>query len=186
MMKQQLFFNYKFLIMKKVILFFSAIVLFSLTIMAQPPQKPMYNKGGGGAYNKENIQAMKIAFLTKHLALTELQATSFWPIYNKYEAEKKVLRKNTIGEEKLSKSLDEISDIDANKVIDNYYSLKTKELELSKKYTEDFKKVLEPKQVAKLITSEAQFKKMLMQGHNGYNKQGPPKPQIQPTKPVTE
>lgn len=163
--------------------------MLSIAIMAEPPQKPMYHQNKGGGYNKGNIENMKIAFLTKHLALTELQAPAFWPIYNKYEEEKKALRKGSFGEDKMGKSIDEITDADADKLVENYFLLKTKELELSKKYMTDFKKVLDSKQVAKLITSEKQFKGMLMK--YGQNKTNGPnnssqKPQIQPIKPAAE
>ena len=157
------------------ILLIAVCVMMSITSMAEPPQK-MYNKGG---FNKAKIDSIKIAFITKHLGLTEQQSPAFWPIYNKYESEKKSLVQSVLGNDNPKRSLNDLSDTDADKVIDNYFLLKTKELDLSKKYISEFKKVLDSKQVAKLITSEKQFKDMLMKyGQNKlnmYKKTVPPK-----------
>jgi Spy/CpxP family protein refolding chaperone len=161
--------------MRKTSLFFALMLITALGIFAQTanqtsPQKPADKP----SFSKENMQAMKIAFITKQLNITEQQATTFWPVYNKYEAEKKALRKSVFGEAKPEKPLDEMTNEDADKMINNYLDFKTKELELSKKYVAEFKKVLDAKQVAKLITSENHFKNMLMQhGKSGGGKSFP-------------
>lgn len=116
-----------------------------------------------GSANKEKIDAMKIAFLTKELELTEEQAKTFWPIHNKYEEEKKALRKSIWGEvKKQDIVIGELSEEEAEKMINNYLLFKSKDLDLTKKYVAEFKKVLNTKQVAKLLVSEEKFKKMLM------------------------
>lgn len=153
--------------MKRTILFVALCAMISIATMAQPPQKGYYNKGG---FNKDKIDSVKTVFITKHLGLTDQQSSTFWPIYNKYEAEKKSLRKDAWEGNTPKKNLDDLSNTDADKVIDDYFMLKSKELELSKKYISEFKKVLDSKQVAKLITSESQFKNMLMKyGQNKPN-----------------
>jgi Spy/CpxP family protein refolding chaperone len=172
--------------MKKTNLFFALMLMITCSIFAQPGNAPE-NKGNkpyNKEFNKESMEAMKIAFITKHLEITEQQATTFWPIYNQYEAEKKALKKSTFGDfKKDSTKMSDISNEDADKIINNYLAFKTKELELSKKYVTEFKKVLSSKQVAKLITSENHFKNMMSNQVQKMNKPTPPNKQYTPNTP---
>ena len=132
------------------------------TIVAQTNPKPKPTKADMEA-NKEKMEAMKVAFITTELELTEQQAKAFWPIYNQQEDEKKALRKSSFdGAKKGDMKLDELTDDEANEMINNYLSFKTKDLDLTKKYVAEYKKVLNTKQVAKLLVSEDKFKKMLV------------------------
>ncbi|QQR99098.1 MAG: hypothetical protein IPK18_06205 [Sphingobacteriales bacterium] len=148
--------------MKKINLLIIVLILSITTIMAQTDPKPKPTKADMEA-NKEKMEAMKVAFITKELELTEQQAKTFWPIYNQQEDEKKALRKSSFdGVKKGDMKLDELTDDEANEMINNYLSFKTKDLDLTKKYVAEYKKVLNTKQVAKLLVSEDKFKKMLV------------------------
>lgn len=109
----------------------------------------------------DKIESMKIAFITKRLSLTPEESQKFWPIYNKYEAEKRQIRQSTIGTMGDLKVEDLLTDAEAEQVISKYIDAKSKNLELIKKYTAEFRKVLPVSKVAKLITAEDGFKKML-------------------------
>ncbi|MCB9034382.1 MAG: Spy/CpxP family protein refolding chaperone [Chitinophagales bacterium] len=152
--------------MKKIftLLLFTAGFLF--IVSAQPPKfdKP----------SKEKIEALKIGFITQRLDLTEEQAQKFWPIYNQFEAEKKALRKNTIGDIDKEKPIDEMTEAEVTNLINKHLEFKTKDVELTKKYIAQFKTVLNNKQVAKLITAEDNFKKMLI--NHAKPGEGPPPP----------
>lgn len=111
----------------------------------------------------QKVEALKISFITNKLNLTPEEAKVFWPIYNQYEDEKKALRKSTFGEKEDMKSIDEMTDAEAQKFIDNQIAFKAKELDLNKKYIAEFKKVLPVKKVAKLLMVEEHFKKMLLE-----------------------
>ena len=74
--------------MKKINLLIIVLILSITTIMAQTDPKPKPTKADMEA-NKEKMEAMKVAFITKELELTEQQAKTFWPIYNQQEDEKK-------------------------------------------------------------------------------------------------
>ncbi len=41
---------------------------------------------------EKRLEAIKIAYITQQLALTPEEAQTFWPTYNKYEGEVKVVR----------------------------------------------------------------------------------------------
>lgn len=150
--------------MKKINLLFAMIVIMVASALAQGNPNPK----GQGNLSKDKIEAMKIGFMTKELELTEQQAQAFWPIYNKYEEEKKALRKSIFGDAKKGDIvISELSNEEAEKMINNYLMFKTKDLDLTKKYVEEYKKVLSTKQVAKLLASEEKFKKMLVNQAGG-------------------
>lgn len=67
--------------MKKI---FSVLVILcwlALPVSSQPPQQP-----GGGV-----IETMKIGYITTQLKLTPQEAEKFWPIYQQYSAEVRVV-----------------------------------------------------------------------------------------------
>ena len=68
--------------MKKIILSFLVSFFVVAVTMAQPPERPMGPRGKGPRPSKENIEALKVAFMTKHLNLTIDEAQKFWPAYN--------------------------------------------------------------------------------------------------------
>jgi hypothetical protein len=68
--------------MKKIILSFLVSFFVVAVTMAQPPERPMGPRGKGSRPSRENIEALKVAFMTKHLNLTIDEAQKFWPAYN--------------------------------------------------------------------------------------------------------
>ena len=71
--------------------------------------------------------------------------------------------------------MDQLTDAEAQKLIENQIAWRSKELDLLKKYVGEFKKVLPVKKVAKLLVLEEQFKKMLIEKAKE-NPQNQPKP----------
>lgn len=110
----------------------------------------------------EKIEALKIAFITKRLQLTTDEAQKFWPVYNQYEAEKKEIRESTIGTIKQLKEDGEFTNAEADQAIAKYIEFKSRDLDLTKKYVGEFRKILPSVKLAKLVTAEDHFKKMLM------------------------
>lgn len=144
--------------MKKIIL----LTIVALTITVQ-----LYAQN-----DKGKIEELKIAFITQRLQLTPEEAQKFWPVYNQYEAEKREIRNSTIGKVKDLKDDDNFTNEQAEAIINKQIEFKTKDLELTKKYVVEFKKVLPTIKVAKLVTAEEHFKKMLTK----QAQQGGPKP----------
>ena len=90
----------------------------------------------------EKIEALKIAFITQRLDLTPTEAEKFWPIYNEYEVEINNLRiSNRTGD-----------------VLDNEQKL----LDIKKKYSPRFEKILGPQKLNKLFTAEKEFRNVLI------------------------
>lgn len=123
------------------------VLLMAFSAQAQPGKR------------MERIHAIKVAYLTDKLQLTSEQSEKFWPIYNRYEEERFAIgrkyRKEAIGEGKTPE--------EAMRSIDDDIEMQEKMLELRKKYKEEFLKVISPKQLATLVESEREFKKLLLQ-----------------------
>lgn len=127
---------------------------------------------------KERVDAMKIGFLTERLNLTSEEAKTFWPVYNMYSDELEKLRKSRRENILNTKeNLDDLSDAELEKNVDNEINFRQNELEIIKKYHPQFKKVLPIKKVAKLYKSEDDFKRRLLemiQGRKEDRRQGLP------------
>ena len=146
----------------KRITFLLALILWLGHAIAQPPPPPPppgeFEEGKPG---NEKIEAMKVAFITKMLKLTPEEAQKFWPVFDQYEQEKRELRKSTLGSIKELKDDGDFTAAEAETAISQYVLFKTKELDLLKKYITLFRNILPAQKVAKLISAEDRFKKML-------------------------
>jgi hypothetical protein len=91
--------------------------------------------------DKEKLETIQIAYLSRELNLTSAEAEKFWPVYNKYQEEMKaVLRK---GKEE--------------DVLDKQQQI----LDIRKKYKPDFSKILSPDRTNKLFEAEVKFREMV-------------------------
>lgn len=152
--------------MKTMIALFVGLFLMTNSIIAQPPPPP-------DAPGSEKIEALKVAFITKRLKLTTEEAQKFWPVYNQYEEEKKQIRETTIDVIRDMKEDGDFTNAEAELAITKYLEFKSRDLELTKKYIVEFRKILPATKIAKLVTAEEHFKKMLMkQAQQGGPKQG--------------
>lgn len=132
-------------------LFFGILVLFlSVQTFAQPGKN-------------DKIASVKIAFITKELNLSPHEAQVFWPVYNQFQNEVEALNKKRANELMNAKNnFDLMSDADVTKFMDNEFNYQQQELDVKKKYNEEFKKVLPIKKVAKFWVAEQKFKLFLL------------------------
>lgn len=118
----------------------------------------------GNGEKRENIESMKIAYLTKKLNLTSEEAQKFWPVFNQFSSELEAVKNNrrkTIRNAK--EDFDQLSDKDVEKVVDGDLIFRQQELDIVKKYHNQFKQVLPIKKVAMLYRAEDDFKKELIE-----------------------
>jgi len=127
--------------MKKIILSFLLSFFVVAVAMAQPQDRPMGPRGKGIRPNKENVEALKVAFITKHLNLNAEEAQKFWPAYNACFEELKKARQD--------KKEDVLAFEEAS-------------LNIKKKYKNDFKKALgSDERVNKALTADRAFMEMI-------------------------
>lgn len=135
--------------MKKIIL----VALMAIFALSAFGQKKDFKK----------IREAKIEFLKKKLALTEEEEKKFIPLYEKFMDESDELRQNFKTDVDLAEvDLTFMSDADCEKLINNTIDYKQKEVDLIKKYTAEFKKVLPVKKVAMIYKAEIEFKRSLL------------------------
>ncbi|GAB4256184.1 MAG: transcriptional regulator [Vicingaceae bacterium] len=152
--------------MKNLIVFLSLIAI-TTTLSAQ-------KKDPDRMKEKEEIEAMKVAFITQKINLTTQEAQLFWPIYNEYNNQKDELRKEQHQlMKKMMENKDNMSDEELEKNIDQLHIvLRQKELDIDKAYHQKFKEVLPIKKVAAFYKAEMDFKRELLKKLKGKN--GPP------------
>jgi hypothetical protein len=92
------------------------------------------------AQQQQDIEALKVAFLTKQLDLTPEEAQQFWPVYNQYSGEIKEIYK---------------TDPD---VLDRDQRV----LDVRKRYKDQFEKILGPDRVNLLFMAEGRFHQLLI------------------------
>ena len=158
--------------MKKIILSFLVSFFVVAVTMAQPPERPMGPRGKGSRPSRENIEALKVAFMTKHLNLTIDEAQKFWPAYNACFEELKKARQEKN---------------------EDILAFEEAALNIRKKYKNDFKKALgSDERVNKAMGADRAFMGMIREelenrkgGKPGSKKKGngapPPPPGQEPT-----
>jgi len=143
--------------MKKLKIFgmmITAIILLSQTSAIAQRGKNFENK-------KEDIEAQKVAFITTKLNLTTDEAKNFWPVYNEYETKKEAIRKDFHTNNKFTHS-DSLTDAQAKERITAELKMEQSLLNLKEEYMTKFLTVLPSKKVLKLIRTEEEFKRVLL------------------------
>lgn len=136
-------------------LFFALILMAGATAFAQPP----HDDGD----KKEQIEAMRVAFITQQLNLTREEAQKFWPVYNEYRDGLNAMRKERHEAYKKYKAdFASLTDKEYAEYADNEIIFRQRELDLMKKYHAEFKSLLPVKKVALLYRAENEFKKTLL------------------------
>jgi hypothetical protein len=127
--------------MKKIIFSFLLSMFVVAIVAAQPPQRSMGPRGKGPRPSRENVEALKVAFMTKHLNLNVDEAQKFWPAYNACTEELKKARQ----EKK-----------------EDILAFEEAALNIRKKYRNEFKKVLGSDDRAnKALTADRAFMGMI-------------------------
>lgn len=153
--------------MKNIKLLLATWFCFSFGVVIAQPGPP--------EEKKEQIEAMKVAFITRKLELTPDEAKVFWPIYDQHQKEMETLRDNRRKEMRDARdSFDSMSEKDVEKLVDGEIAFRQAELDILKKYNPQFKKVLPMKKVAKLYRAEDDFKRELLQKIQEKRGSGPP------------
>ncbi|TAE60348.1 MAG: hypothetical protein EAZ89_01585 [Bacteroidetes bacterium] len=131
--------------------------MFALALMPMLPAQETQPR-------KEQIQAFRVAFLTRRMALTAKEAQVFWPVYDAYQAEQdrnedeikqkeQALRQAMLGQ----------SDSEVEKLIDETMMLRRKQLDIAERYQKEFKRVLPIRKVALLYQAEKDFRRELLE-----------------------
>ena len=142
------------------------LLLFSYSLFAQG--KKMLEK-------KEEIFALKVAFITNNLPLTSSEAEKFWPIYNVFEDKQFELKheKSLVFLKRMDDApLSKMSEKEAELLLAKMESNEEEIFQMRKKLFISLKPILSQVKLIKLKKAEEEFnKKLLLQ----YMKKGPRK-----------
>lgn len=112
---------------------------------------------------KEQIKALKIAYITDELKLTTDEATKFWPVFNSFEEKQKEFRLQKFKNKLNDDSLENMSEKDANTLLTQIENSEDELYQLRKKFIANLKTILPASKILKLKKAEEGFNKKLLQ-----------------------
>lgn len=124
-----------------------------------------YAQGENMKEKKEQIKALKVAFLTTELDLTAKEAEKFWPLYNTFDDKQFELRhlKMQACKSRMSElALDQMSEKEASLLLAQMESTDEELFLIRKNYIRNLKKVLPAVKIIKLRISEENFNRKLL------------------------
>jgi Spy/CpxP family protein refolding chaperone len=122
---------------------------------------------------KEQIKAMKVAYITSELNLNSDEAAKFWPVYNAFDEKQFKLKheKMQMYKNKLENNVSEqMSDKEASVLLAQMEKTEDELYQLRKKFNTDVKSVLSPVKILKLKKAEEEFNRKLLKQ---YRNKGP-------------
>ncbi|MBS1669626.1 MAG: hypothetical protein JST58_19815 [Bacteroidetes bacterium] len=119
--------------MKKIGIILGIICWLGLAVVAQDLENSKQQPNGN------RLESLKIAYITKRLNLSPEEAQRFWPVYNQYASEIRSVRKEA--------NLNSEPDLEVDEKI----------LNVRKKYSGEFSKVLSPQKADLFFRSEKEF-----------------------------
>lgn len=110
----------------------------------------------------KEIKAQKTAYLTTKMELTLEESQKFWPVYNQYDKELETMRKERRDAHKALRASSELTENEAAAAIDKELAAQQKELDLRKRYSVEFRKVVGAKKTLMLARAERDFNRELL------------------------
>jgi len=113
---------------------------------------------------KDQVKAMKIAFITSELNLTPDEAAKFWPLFNEFEEKQKAIRQDKIKNYiDRSQGSEKLTEKEASNLLTQMETAEEELHQLRKKFVANLKGVLPATKILKLKKAEEEFSKKLLQ-----------------------
>ena len=109
---------------------------------------------------REKIKALKVAFITERLAMTQAEAQKFWPIYNAYETKKDEQRR--LGYEKRKQISEDMTETQAKAMLKDFISFERERENLRADFVESLLKVMPAKKIIQLKLAEDEFNRKML------------------------
>ena len=132
-----------------------------------------YAQEKNSAEKREQMHALKIAFISNNLSLTANEAEKFWPIYNAFEEKQydlKYIKSISYIKKMDDEILNKMSDKEALQVLSRIEANEEELFQLRKKLMITLKSIISPVKIIKLKKAEDEFNKKLLQQ---YRNKGP-------------
>lgn len=137
-------------------LFLILLLLFSFSF---------YGQGEGMREKREQIRAMKAAFLTTELKLTSNEAEKFWPVYKSFDDRQFELRHQkmrSFRSKMNDETLDKMSEKEAIAFLNQMESTEEELFTLRKNFIATLKGIIPATKIIKLRKSEEDFNRKLL------------------------
>ncbi|MBT8253004.1 MAG: sensor of ECF-type sigma factor [Flavobacteriaceae bacterium] len=112
---------------------------------------------------QKRIKAQKVAFITEQLNLSPGEAEKFWPIYNSFEEKVNNMRQNDLREVRQAMRRGNLSDSEAQKLLDQFMAVEDKMHLAKKQLVKDLGGAIPPQKIIQLKSAEDAFNKKLLQ-----------------------
>jgi hypothetical protein len=146
----------------KQFLLIACLTMNALMVLAQGGKPQQAKSPEQREARREKMESMKIAHITQKLNLDPKTAEVFWPVYHQYENEMRGVMQEARGMKQ-----------DGQLNAEQQLMEEQKALDIKKKYTTQFNKILRPEQVTNLFQAEKEFRQMLMKrAREGQQEQG--------------
>ncbi len=155
-------FKLKIEIMIRYILIITILLLPASRLTAQPGQM---QRGRGGF---EQVEAERIAFITKYLELTSDEAKRFWPVYDDFRNRRdQLVQERHNSSRYFQQNYQNLGEKEAEELADKYIALQLREARLTEDYHKKFKEVIPPVKVMRLYEAENVFRMQLLRRVRG-------------------
>ena len=109
---------------------------------------------------REKVEAAKIGLISTRLGLSPEQAEKFWPVYKEFSDQRAVLRRELRqATESLKGNPDPTRQ---QEIINQGLSIKQRELDLEKNYSDRFLRIITAQQLLNLRGAERDFHRMIL------------------------
>jgi hypothetical protein len=119
---------------------------------------------GAQTGTRERLDAYKVAFFTKRLNLTPVEAEKFWPLYNEFQNKRGVIQQERAA---INRNFNEnelnMSDKEMIDAADRLIALEVQEAAIAQEYNRKFREILSPVKVLRLYQAENQYRMQLLQ-----------------------
>ncbi|RTY95181.1 sensor of ECF-type sigma factor [Flavobacterium sp. GT3R68] len=124
-----------------------------------------FAQGGRMRGKKEQVKALKVAFLTNELSLSTAEAEKFWPVYNAFDDKQFELRHQKMRaymDRMDDGSVEKMSEKEAATFLVQMENTEDELYQLRKKFVSNLKGILSPVKIIKLKKAEEDFNRKLL------------------------
>jgi hypothetical protein len=142
---------------------FLSVLLLAAMVMTAAPVAAEEKAADNMQIVLEKVRADKKLLVADNMQLTEAEAKSFWPVYERYQDELFLLRARTLHLIKeYEDSYEKLTNDTAKKLLDESINIEALRMKLIQAYLPKFRKVLPDKKVARYYQLENKIQAALM------------------------
>src|SRR5690606_9941781 len=106
---------------------------------------------------KDKIEQLRVAYINKHLELSESDAQKFWMVYNEYKQKQRASKQTY--RQALKQKPKPLSQADAEELYRLDLQIRQTDLDLHKQYSQKLKEVIGVKKLMELQLAEQAFRR---------------------------